>query len=132
MIEAISGIFLESNRVLLLQRAAQRTWNPNKWDLMGGDVREGEDFEEVFLRDAKQKLGINTVSIKTRGILELIGETDIVRRNYFVCRGDYTKITLDPTKYSQFGWFNPRRIHTVELVPGVREVFTHIKFFKMI
>ncbi len=71
MIEAISGIFLDRDKVLLLQRAAHRTWNPNKWDLMGGDIQEGEEDEEVLHRDARDKLGISVINIITRGILEV-------------------------------------------------------------
>ena len=130
MIEAISGIFLDKSKALLLQRAAQRTRNPNKWDLVGGDIQEGEDPEEVLLRDAKDKLGVDTVSIRTRGILELMGDPDIVRRHYFVCQGDYSNIVLDLSKYQQFDWCTPSQTYRRKLVPGVKEILTHIKFYK--
>lgn len=132
MIETISGIFLDKNKVLLLQRAANRSRNKNLWDLMGGDIQEGEEAEEVLHRDARLKLGISIKAVKLRGVLQLAGDTDIVNRHFFVCEGNYSNISLDPKKYSHYDWYTPRQTQNLDLVRGVKDILIHIKFFKMI
>ncbi len=57
--QAIYGIFLnQANKVLLFERTRERTYRPSEFDLMGGEIQEGETPEQAFLREVQDKVGI--------------------------------------------------------------------------
>ena len=127
---AISGVFLsqEDSRVLLLRRNPHRTYSPSQWDLMGGDIKQGEIPRETLEKDAKGKLGITISSVEEKGTVLTEGTDALVRRHVFICRGDYGGFTLDPTKYDQFGWFGKEELNRLDLTPGVKSVLEAIGF----
>lgn len=128
-IEAISGVFLgEEDSLLLLQRTPQRTHSPNKWDIMGGDIRPGETPEEVLHRDAGEKLHITEVRItKTTTTTYPISNELLMQRHIFVCTGDYSDIRTDPSKYQNHGWFSSDEIPNMDLTKGAKAVIYQVK-----
>jgi 8-oxo-dGTP pyrophosphatase MutT (NUDIX family) len=127
---AISGVFLsqEDSKVLLLRRSPHRTHSPSQWDLMGGDIKQGETPREILKRDAKGKLGITISSVEEKGTVLTEGTDAPVRRHVFICKGVYGGFTLDPTKYDQFCWFGKGEIDGLDLTPGVKSVLEAIGF----
>ena len=124
-IEAISGLFIgHDNSLLLLQRNARRTYSPNQWDVMGGDMQPGETPEEVLHRDAQGKLNIPQVEIfKATSITYPILSDLIMQRHIFVCSGDYSDIRTNPKSYQSHGWFGVHEIPKMDLTQGAKAVY---------
>ena len=129
-VEAISGIFLKEDKLLLLKRGEKRTFFPGKWDLMGGDVLPEEIPFDALRRDAAHKLNVDNISIRKEGeILICEGMTVPIRRHYYVCEADYKDLRIDHKKYEQFDWFNNQQVECLDLVPGVLSILREADLF---
>ena len=53
----------KNGRCLLLKRSMKSKGNPGKWDLPGGKVDKGENFDEALLREVREETGI-TISLE--------------------------------------------------------------------
>lgn len=118
-IEAISGIFTNNGTILFLQRTADRTYFPNCWDLMGGDIEPGKTPESQLIKDAKEKLNVKDVSVAQAGQVSIIGADALIHRHYFICSGDFSEVIIDSKRYSQYSWKNVQNVKELDLVPGV-------------
>src|SRR5689334_10135113 len=56
--EVVAALIVQSNRILLGQRAANRAFYPDVWDMFGGHVEPGETKEETLFRELQEELGI--------------------------------------------------------------------------
>lgn len=129
MIESIYGIFLKDECVLLLQRAPTRTFNRNKFDLMGGDIEPGHTPVEMLIKDALRKLNIGARNIRYRDYLIVTeGVTEPLRKHLFLAEGDYSDIRVDLSKYSNFIWKKAEEIKSLDLCPGVEQALTQTGF----
>lgn len=126
IIEAISGIFLnEEGKILLVRRTPKRTYNPNTYDLIGGDILPKETPIQTLLRDAKDKLGIklNTQDTEEAGIKVINSPNAPIRRHFFIIRlKNNIPIRLDTKKYDEWGWFGLAQLTQLNLTPGVKEI----------
>ncbi|MGL6298380.1 MAG: NUDIX hydrolase [Methanobacteriaceae archaeon] len=52
------GLLKVDNKVLILKRHPKSTTNPNKWELPGGKVDAGEDFENALVREFIEETGL--------------------------------------------------------------------------
>lgn len=52
------AILLKDGRLLLGKRASHRKAYPDKWDLIGGRVEDGEVMEDALARELHEELGI--------------------------------------------------------------------------
>lgn len=130
-IEAISGVFFENrtrNQVLLLRRNPQRTFSPNLWDLMGGDIKPQEPLIEAIVRDATEKLNISSIKIDTTTTVITPEENAIIKRYVFICSGNYLNIAVDEKKYNRYGWFSAEETKTMDLTNHARIVLHEIGF----
>lgn len=58
--KAVVGMILnENNEILLLKRGKKSRYEPGKWELCGGQLEEGEPFEEALQREAFEELNIS-------------------------------------------------------------------------
>lgn len=60
---SLRAIILKEDKVLLIKRALNDSWNPGKWEFPGGKVDFGEDLNEALKREIKEETGLD-VSIK--------------------------------------------------------------------
>lgn len=51
-------IFKDGKKVLLVRRSKDHKWNPGKYDLPGGHIEIGEDFEEALKREIDEEIKI--------------------------------------------------------------------------
>lgn len=55
---AVGGALVRRGRILLVQRAANRTWLPGYWELPGGRVEAGEQLERALVREFREEAGL--------------------------------------------------------------------------
>jgi len=65
----------DDKRILLGMK--KRGFGMGRWNGFGGKVEQGESIEEAARRELKEEAGIVAHNIKKRGVLTLIGETEI-------------------------------------------------------
>lgn len=132
IIPAISVVVLnENNKILLVRRTPQRTYNPGAYDLIGGDILPGEIPIDTLKRDVKKKLGveISETGVESRGTVDIRVPEGIIRRNLFICQiASETPITLDPKKYDKSDWYDAAQIEQLSLTPGVEEILITVGF----
>jgi len=59
----LRAIIKKDESLLLIQRASDDSWNPNKWEFPGGKVDFGEDLNESLRREIKEETGLD-ITIK--------------------------------------------------------------------
>lgn len=122
-LEANSGVFVDKLReqVLLLHRNPYRTYGKLLWDLMGGDIKEGEIPRIVFERDANEKLHLRDVTILRTFDVQSREQTANILRHVFVCNAK-GEIFLDPRKYDQYTWVTWENIPSYKLTRHAEHV----------
>ena len=58
MQEVVAALIVESQMILLGQRAPTRTVYPNVWDVFGGHIEPGEHQSQTLVRELQEELGI--------------------------------------------------------------------------
>lgn len=64
MIEYVFGlavralIFDDDGKILILKRSTESKTNPGKWELPGGKVDQGEDFDKALIREVYEETGL--------------------------------------------------------------------------
>lgn len=121
-IEAISGVFIRGEEVLLTKRSAGRSINQGKIDLVGGDIQAGKSPEEVLRDDAKGKLNISDITVLAT--MELVSQENdaLIHRRVSICRGNYNDIQINSRSYSEATWFRRDKIPIDNLTPHAKNV----------
>ena len=129
-IEAISGVFTNDKRdkVLLLRRSLNRTYDPTKWDLMGGDIMPNETPYHALIRDALEKLNLPFCMVMdTKRVTTEVVDAYITRY-VFICLSDYRGLSVNLRKYDEFTWATALGTKTFELTDHARTVLKAIGF----
>jgi 8-oxo-dGTP pyrophosphatase MutT (NUDIX family) len=117
---AIAVVVDEDNKILLLKRSAEpKTWQPNKWALVGGGIEKGESAEEAVKREIKEETGLD-VNKFTKSFTIQRNPDSI--ETIFACRykGDPTDIKLN-NEHTNYGWYDVDEMKFLETVPNLLE-----------
>jgi len=107
-------IFNENGEVLVLKRANDMKWNPNKWDLPGGMVKKEESAEQAAKREVKEETGL---SIKD--IIEVGNVNQITVFEASIESGD-KEIKLDDEN-EDHDWADPEKMSEYDFVPFLKD-----------
>ena len=55
----VRGLLKKNGKFLILKRHPNSTTNPNCWELPGGKVDEGEDFDVALVRELKEETNLD-------------------------------------------------------------------------
>ena len=117
MILAASGIILQNNKILLLQRSNYTQNYPGFWGCPGGRAESGETAEQNVIREVKEECNLDffpTKIIKT-GIWQ--------DRNYYRFLGNWSgEIKIQELEVTDFNWFTYNQTQKLELSFDYREV----------
>jgi len=53
------GLVRKNNEILILKRHPKSKTNPNKWELPGGKIDPGEDFDKALLREFDEETNLS-------------------------------------------------------------------------
>jgi 8-oxo-dGTP diphosphatase len=65
MIELVFGLAVralitdEDGKILIIKRSSESKTNPDKWELPGGKVDQGEPFDQALIREVKEETNLN-------------------------------------------------------------------------
>lgn len=125
---AIAVIVNVDNKILLLKRAdIPKSWQPNKWALVGGGVEKGEDPEEACAREIFEEIGLEIKDFVEKVVIQR--NPDSIE-HIFASRynGEPTDITLND-EHSNYGWFDVSEIEFLDTVPNLQD-YIRLVFIK--
>jgi ADP-ribose pyrophosphatase YjhB (NUDIX family) len=126
----VAGICFWGDKVLIVKRNSKRRLYPNLWECGGGQVRNGENFEEALIRGQREELG---VEIKPLRMLKNLGTYEIITNNpeqskipgvKIFCeivgfaRGKEPEIT---DEHSEWKFISKAEIGDYEFIPGLKD-----------
>lgn len=113
-------IFDDAGRYLLLKRSHRSKGNPGKWDLPGGKVDSGEDFDRALIREVMEETGLQ---ISLAGV---IGGTqrELEERVIAYLVMEARLVSGQPRlsgEHEDFAWVRPGDLGEMDLVEQFRE-----------
>lgn len=55
----VRGLLKKDNKFLILKRHPNSSSNPNRWELPGGKVDDGENFDKALIRELKEETNLD-------------------------------------------------------------------------
>jgi len=107
---AITVIFSEDNKVLLLKRMIPQKDFEGLWGLPGGTIEDGETLEECAIREAKEEVGLQITNLKYVGI----------DRGFvwvYTTRNWFGNVKLD-FEHTDFVWVTMEGLSNYNTIPG--------------
>ena len=113
---------------LIAKRKESKELYPGKWECGGGQVKEGENFEEAVKRKMKEELGVIVERVLVFGTYE-IKTPNLPQQKIpgikFVCflksyaNGDGPQIKEDA--FSEWRWQSINNLEGIDFIPGIKE-----------
>ncbi len=112
----VHGVIASRGRIVLLRRAERMAYRPGSWDLPGGHLALGEDFQECLLREVKEETGLDVAVERLLGIHKV--PADPYLQAFYGCRTlVYQKVRLRPDEHIESRWVTLDEMAAMELIP---------------
>lgn len=111
--EAISLVFRDGVKVLVLKRSSNKVSFPNAWSIPSTYIHDGESVTETANRLVKRKLGLkqvilNVVPLGASPVVDR-GEYDFKMTDYVV-ESQKGEIDFDAGEYTEMRWVTPAEL----------------------
>ena len=106
-------------RCLVLKRAASSKNNAGKWDMPGGKVDPGEDFDQALLREVAEETGLTVSLERVAGGAEAALPNKRVAYMIMEARLVAGAVRLS-SEHSEFAWVERTRLPEVDWAPQFR------------
>lgn len=129
IVNLISGLFIENNKVLLLKRSPESNYGANAWQFPEGKMKFGETPIQTLEREVKEELDIEISNPElfdvSTGMIEVKGaKIHVVRIAYKAkLNGKNFKLSGENT---DFRWVNLNEATKMKLVIGAQELIKKI------
>jgi 8-oxo-dGTP diphosphatase len=120
--EVVAALIVQSGKILLGQRAADRDFYPDVWDMFGGHVEPGEAHEGTLVRELQEELGITPTKWTFLETLTVsIPETAeaMTVHLYLVTAWTGTPFNRQPKEHSLIHWFALREVSRLKLADPI-------------
>ena len=110
----------DTGRCLLLKRSRHSKGNPGKWDLPGGKVDSGEDFDRALIREVLEETGLRiSLTRVIGGTQRELGERTVAYLIMEACLASGQPRLSG--EHEDFSWVEPFELHQVDLVQQFKE-----------
>lgn len=107
-------------KILLLKRSSDRVYDPNKWSVATGHIKDGEQPHETAIRELKEELGVDAKPVK-EGRLVVVGSYQKpLHVHTFLFSVDLLKVELD-TEHSDYLWIEPKDVYNYDRVDKLED-----------
>ncbi|HPO49506.1 MAG TPA: NUDIX domain-containing protein [Spirochaetota bacterium] len=94
----VCAAFLPVNRRLMVVQRNEKGSDALKWELPGGKLEDGEDFETAIKRECKEELDLTVCVVEEVGSVEIDRGHDAIMFMFILVNGDFSKIKLKEHK----------------------------------
>ncbi len=125
----VGGLLVSRGTVLLGKRAPTRTFAPDVWDIFGGHVKPGENFETALVRELQEELGIQAKQI---ALLDVLDDPDPQMRDYvfplfLVENWEGVPQNRCPEEHTEIRWFSLAEAEQIPLAhPAYPTLFRRV------
>jgi 8-oxo-dGTP diphosphatase len=120
--EVVAALIVQSNKILLGQRAPDRDFYPDVWDMFGGHVEPGEAHEATLVRELQEELGITPrewTFLETLNVSLPETSEEMTVHLYLVTAWKGTPFNRQPEEHSLIHWFNLQEANQVKLADPI-------------
>ena len=106
--EVVAALIIDSQRILLGQRSADREFYPGVWDVFGGHVEPGESQDGTLVRELQEELGVTPTQwmyLETMTFPPSSSDDQLIVHLYLVTEWDGTPENRQLDEHSAIGWF---------------------------
>jgi len=112
----IRGLLKRNEKILLLKRHPNSKTNPNRWELPGGKIEPGEDFDKALLREFEEETNL---SIELNDLIGSVQEDFPHKKTIVLIMSVVTSSKNPEVKISEehidFKWVNNDEIKELEV-----------------
>jgi 8-oxo-dGTP diphosphatase len=116
----VAGICFDGDKVLILKRSASRALYPGLWECGGGQVNEGESFEEAIVRQMREEADILVRPLEALKTYEIITKDGKIPGLRFVCKYLIGEPKISG-EHSEWRWQPVDKLDGFDFIPGLKE-----------
>jgi 8-oxo-dGTP diphosphatase len=114
----IHAVIAERGRIVVLKRAPRMPYRPGHWDLPGGHLALGEDFQQCLMREVAEETGLEIEIERMLGLHKL--PPDPYVQALYACRpaGARRALQLRPEEHIEARWVSVAELAAMsDLIP---------------
>jgi 8-oxo-dGTP diphosphatase len=116
---AVLVIRNEEGKFLLLKRASDSIFAPNKWGFPGGKIEEGETAEAAAIRETVEETQLRVSDVRFLGVFnEAVAAFSA---------GAYEGEVVIDFEHSDWAWAEWAQLNNYDLAPSVWEILEKVK-----
>ena len=117
----IHAVIANRGRILVLKRAPRMPYRPGSWDLPGGHLEVGEDFEQCLRREVKEETALDIAIDRLLGLHSMIDEPYI--QALYACRLTvFQKVQVALHEHVEHRWVKLAELDSLELIPYLARI----------
>jgi 8-oxo-dGTP pyrophosphatase MutT (NUDIX family) len=125
---AQKAVIVKDGRFLLVRKSLDDPYNPGKWELPGGRLKEDESLDDALKREVREEVGLDVVPGRPLAIWSWrLGDQDhspTVVAVARLCTIDTSRVSFDNQDDGDFidhyGWFDKDQVLRLELIPSAK------------
>lgn len=119
----VAGICMKDDKILVARRTMGRSLYPGLWECGGGQVYEGENFEEAIKRQFSEEFGVIAEPQKVLDTYEIDSDTKILGVRFLMEFKGYSGDSLQKSEeHVEVRWQPIDTIDNQEFIPGLKDV----------